>query len=428
AGESSCGPVGIVAGGNGRMYFSLPDSGSCGGDPDRIGSVADDGSGMTSVTGRGRAFDLTVSGGKLYVPDFVGDAVRRVHLGTLASESVVSFPTNSLPDGIAADGSGRIWVTLWAGGTVGHFPGAQDGGLGTTIPGAGLGEPFGIAMGPDGRMYAAASGSAEIARFDAAGSVQRYATPGGKPWQIIAGADEDLYFTDVGSPRILRFVNGAPRAATGAVNVLAATAASVAGQVDARGNETQVVFDYGTTTAYGSTTAPLTVARGVGNTDVRADLPGLEPGTTYHVRVRATNAEGAVTGTDATFTTPLLPPTPVRAAVSFRWGFTSSFTVLTRVRVRQVARQDTIKLTCKGRGCGVKKKTVRNKQGTVKFTKHFGAERRLRKGTKVRLRITAPNRIGAVVTLKVRKGKDPKITRRCTLPGSSKPRKRCSAP
>ena len=277
-------------------------------------------------------------------------------------------------------------------------------------------------------MYAAASGSAEIARFDAAGSVQRYATPGGKPWQIIAGPDEDLYFTDVGSPRILRFVNSAPRAAdgrrqrAGRHRGVGRRAGGRARQRDA-GRLRLRHHD-----AYGTTTAPLTVAAGVGNTDVRADLPGLEPGTTYHVRVRATNAEGAVTGADATFTTPLPPPTPVRAAVSFRWGFTSSYTILTRVRVRQVARQDKIKLTCKGRGCGVKKKTVRNKQGTVKFTKHFGAERKLRKGTKVRLRITAPNRIGSVVTLKVRKGKDPKITRRCTLPGSSKLRKRCSAP
>ncbi len=143
------------------------------------------------------------------------------------------------------------------------------------------------------------------------------------------------------------------------------------------------------------------------------------------MRVRATNAEGGVTGADTTFVTPTPPPTPVRAAVSFRWGFTTSYTILTRVRVREVTRQDKIKLTCKGRGCGLKKKTVRNKQGTVKFTKHFGAKRKLRKGTKVRLRITAPNRIGSVVTLKVRRGKDPKITRRCTLPGSSALRKSC---
>ncbi len=362
------------------------------------------------------------------MPDFDGDAVRRVHLGTLASESIVSFPTTACRTASPRTDPAGSGSRSGPAGPSATSPGRRTAGWAPRSRAPGSASRSASRWAPTGgctpRRRARPRSRASTPR----GRVQRYATPGGKPWQIIAGADEDLYFTDVGSPRILRFVNGAPRAATGAVNVLAATAASVAGQVDARGNETQVVFDYGTTTAYGSTTAPLTVARGVGNTDVRADLPSLEPGTTYHVRVRATNAEGAVTGTDATFTTPLPPPTPVRAAVSFRWGFTSSFTILTRVRVRQVARQDKIKLTCKGRGCGVKKRTVRNKQGTVKFTKHFGAERRLRKGTKVRLRITAPNRIGAVVTLKVRKGKDPKITRRCTLPGSSKPRKRCSAP
>ena len=425
AGESACGPVGIVSGGDGRMYFSLPDSGDCGVADDRIGSVADDGSGLTTVTGRGKAFDLAVSGGKLFVPDFGGDAVRRVRLGDLAVESIVTFPIGSLPDGVTADPGGRIWVTLFGAGSLGHFPAAQNGGLGTALPALGLGQPFGITMGADGRVYAAASASAELARVDAAGHVQRYATPGGKPWQIVAGPDGDLYFTDVGSQRILRFVNSAPRATTVAARALANTAGSVDAKVDSRGNATQVVFDYGPTSAYGSTTTAQTVAAGIGESDVRADLPGLEPGTTYHVRVRASNAEGSVTGADVAFTTPKPKPTPVRATVAFRWGFTPSYTILTRVLVRQVARKDTIKLTCKGRGCGLRSKTVRNKKGKVKLTKHFGAERRLRKGTQVRLRITAPDRIGSVTTLTVRSGKDPKITRRCTRPGSKKLRKRC---
>ena len=419
----TCGPTAITSGGNGRMYFAAP----CTGDPgnSRIGSVRDDGTDLDAQTGRGTAFDLEVSGGKLFVPDFAGDIVRRLRLSDLGIESTVTTGVGN-PDGIAVDGSGRIWVTLYTAGTLAHFPATQDGGGVTKLPASGLQQPFGIVLGADGRLYVAAQGSSEIARVDPSTStVVRYGVQGAEPFQIINGPDGDLYFTDTNASRILYFVNSAPRASTVAARALATTAGSVDAKVDSRGNATQVVFDYGTTTAYGSTTAPQTVAAGIGASDVRADLPALEPGTTYHVRVRATNAEGGATGQDVSFTTPAPDPTPVRAAVSFRWGFTTSYTVLTRVRVRQVTRKDTVKLTCKGRGCAVKKKTVRGKKGVVNFTRYFGTERRLRKGAKVRLRITAPGRIGAVATLKVRRGKDPKVTRRCVLPGTTTLRKRC---
>ena len=427
AGESDCGPVGIVPGGNGRMYFSLPNpgDGSCA-TANRIGSVADNGTGLTTVGGGvGRAFDLEVAAGKLFVPDIAGDVVRRVNLDTLAVETVVTFPAGTGPDGVAADGAGGPQRHPDAARPVGHFPAAQNLGLGTVLPGAGLGNPFGIVAGADGRMYVTGFASVDVARIDAAGTVTRYAAPGGSPWQIVNGPDGDLYFTDLSNPRILRFVNSPPRATTGAARALATTAGSVDAKVDARGNETQVVFDYGTTTTYGSTTGPLTVAQGVGDTDVRADLPQLQPGTTYHVRVRATNAEGTVTGADTAFTTPKPEPTPVRATVAFRWGFTSTYTILTKVLVRDVTTQDTVKLTCKGRGCAIKARTVKGRQGRVKLTKYFGKQRKLRRGARVRVRVTAPDRIGTAVTLKVRRGKDPKVVRRCVPAGTTELRKFC---
>jgi sugar lactone lactonase YvrE len=426
---SDCGPVGLAAGA-GRIFFSTPkETGpaalACA-DASGIGWVADDGSGpVTVATGLGKAYDLVFSGSTLFVPDFEGTIVRRLDADLTATGQVTIGGT--LVDGIAADGAGGIWVTLFKGGAnVARFAADAPSGHLATPFATGLVNPFGIVAGADGRMYVAGKDSAEIARIDPAGNVvTRYGVPGSEPFQITNGTDGDFWFTDIANPRVFRFVNSAPRATTVAARALANTAGSVDAKVDSRGNATEVVFDYGTTTAYGATTAPQTVAAGIGENDVRADLPDLEPGTTYHVRVRASNAEGGVTGADVTFTTPKPDPTPVRATVAFRWGFTSSYTILTRVLVRQVARKDTIKLTCKGRGCAIKKKTLRNKKGKVKLTKHFGAKRRLRKGTRVRLRITAPNRIGSVVTLKVRSGKDPKITRRCTRPGSKKLRKRC---
>ena len=427
SGVSPCGPVAIVAADNGRMYFSLPNDGlTCAAaTPSRIGYVNDDGTGLFTAAGFGTAFDLEYTAGKLFVPDFNGTTVRRLS-PALTAEAQVTV-AGSLLDGIAADANGSLWVTRFTtGNNLVRFPAAfNDGDLATPFA-TGLVNPFGIVHGADGRMYVAADGSAEIARVDTGtAAVTRYSVPGAQPFQIINGPDGDIWFTDRVNPRVWRFVNSPPRATTGAARALATTAGSVDAKVDARGNETQVVFDYGTTTAYGATTAPLTVAQGVGDSDVRADLPELKPGTTYHVRVRATNAEGSVTGADTTFTTPTPPPTPVRATVAFRWGFGTAYTVLTRVLVRDVTRKDTVKLTCRGGGCGIRSRKVTGKRGTVKLTKHFGAKRRLRPGARVRIRVTAPNRIGTVVTLRVRAGKEPKVQRRCVLPGSTTLRKRC---
>ena len=63
-------------------------------------------------------------------------------------------------------------------------------------------------------------------------------------------------------------------------------------------------FEYGDTTAYGSSTTPGTASAGQGDQSVNIPVTGLTPGTTYHFRLVADNgAGGAQTGQDATFTT-----------------------------------------------------------------------------------------------------------------------------
>src|SRR5262249_31574289 len=65
-------------------------------------------------------------------------------------------------------------------------------------------------------------------------------------------------------------------------------------------------FDYGLTTAYGSS-APCSPSPGSGSGDVavHADLSGLSGGTTYHFRVVASNAQpgGTASRSPQTFTT-----------------------------------------------------------------------------------------------------------------------------
>ena len=69
-------------------------------------------------------------------------------------------------------------------------------------------------------------------------------------------------------------------------------------------------FEYGTTTSYG-TTAPCveTVGSGSSAVAVHADLSGLTPNMTYHVRLDAAGDSGPGQGSDITFTTAAIAPT-----------------------------------------------------------------------------------------------------------------------
>src|SRR5581483_6725866 len=81
-----------------------------------------------------------------------------------------------------------------------------------------------------------------------------------------------------------------PRVQTlGAVGI-AGDAATMRALIQPRGRHTTWHFEYGTSTAYGSTTAPD------GSVDharlVRFRVGSLAAGTTYHFRIVATNADG----------------------------------------------------------------------------------------------------------------------------------------
>jgi hypothetical protein len=80
----------------------------------------------------------------------------------------------------------------------------------------------------------------------------------------------------------------------------------VTGSVNPEGTSTEVVVDYGLTTAYGTTTAPVTVS-GTTSQPFSIPLSGLTPGATYNYRVRATNPDGTVSTTNATFVAPTPP-------------------------------------------------------------------------------------------------------------------------
>lgn len=96
----------------------------------------------------------------------------------------------------------------------------------------------------------------------------------------------------------------APFASADSVTSLTSSSAHLFGTVDPKNFNTTVSFEYGLTTAYGSTVSaiPGTVS-GTSATVIQADLSGLVSGTQYHFRVRAESSEGVTYSADYIFNT-----------------------------------------------------------------------------------------------------------------------------
>jgi hypothetical protein len=98
-----------------------------------------------------------------------------------------------------------------------------------------------------------------------------------------------------------------PVAATGAAADVGVGVggATLSGTVDPRGWDTSYAFQYGTSTAYGSSWPTVLVDMGAleGPQPVIVDVPNLLPNTTYHFRLVASNGGGTAYGADMTFTT-----------------------------------------------------------------------------------------------------------------------------
>ncbi len=89
------------------------------------------------------------------------------------------------------------------------------------------------------------------------------------------------------------------------------------GYVNPRGLTTTAVFEYGTTTNYGSS-ASVNLSPNDGSTtqSVSAVLPALSVGTLYHYRLVATNAEGTNRTDDGVFTVTITAQAPVVTALA----------------------------------------------------------------------------------------------------------------
>jgi N-acetylneuraminic acid mutarotase len=128
------------------------------------------------------------------------------------------------------------------------------------------------------------------------------------------------YGTRRGGDRIFTTLSqtGPPLVTTNPATNVATFSATLNGSTDPHGLTTNVYFQYGPTTSYGSTT-PVQAQAGNRFLDISANISGLSAHTTYHFRVVATNSAGTRYGSDMTFTTlsPTGPPVVITNLATF---------------------------------------------------------------------------------------------------------------
>jgi hypothetical protein len=115
-----------------------------------------------------------------------------------------------------------------------------------------------------------------------------------------------------------------PAVTTGGAANLTFQSARLNGSIDPNRQAATYYFQYGTTVALGTETAPVAAGRGDKRVRVSTDIAGLAPQTKYFYRIVGHNAAGTTLGKRRSFTTRRQPlgvslaasPNPVKAASS----------------------------------------------------------------------------------------------------------------
>jgi hypothetical protein len=112
-----------------------------------------------------------------------------------------------------------------------------------------------------------------------------------------------------GADKTLKTPSKPTIAGTWVVNV-SDDAATLQARINPESSPTEYFFEWGLDSSYGNVTPKEAAGEDAEDHVVGFELSGLDPATTYHFRVVATNGVGTSEGPDSTFTTfPVMPPT-----------------------------------------------------------------------------------------------------------------------
>jgi uncharacterized delta-60 repeat protein len=179
---------------------------------------------------------------------------------------------------------GALWATTAGGAPESTF------GSGGVIESFSAAEICGLAVAPDGNLLVVGQ------KLSAASPADPCVGTNGQSAFVAR-------FIGYGPPPPPAAGGSAPTVSTGGASSVSTTSAVLGGQVNPNGLDTSYAFQYGTTTAYGSTTPVGSAGSASDDVPVTVTLTGLSPGTKYHYRLEATNSAGTTDGQDATFTT-----------------------------------------------------------------------------------------------------------------------------
>jgi hypothetical protein len=126
---------------------------------------------------------------------------------------------------------------------------------------------------------------------------------------VAAYCATDGTYTSGGANLTLAGSFGEPGSQSETATGVTATGATLNASVDPNGRETTYHMEYGETTSYGNKVpvSDASISSSIAVEKVSQTIAELQPETTYHYRVVATNASGKTNGTDRTFTTATMP-------------------------------------------------------------------------------------------------------------------------
>ncbi len=290
---------------NGDLYIASPENGLVY-KFDASGKLLTELNGSATLAGSFQPYGVAVdTGGNLYVADALKDVVYEFD----ASEKLISelsSPEITDPATIAVDSVGDLYLTNFDGSTV-----KLEAGGGASVVDAN--ETTAVAVNPEDQhaYIAEPTSSGQVAEYDSSGDRLDAFGPEqlGRAFGIaVRRSTGEIYVAnythnllDVYGPAIV-----IADTTTELASSVQPTSATLNGTVDPDGVQVNSCeFEYGTTTSYGQTAACAQASVGSGTipVPVSANLTGLQPNTTYHFRLLATNANGTNYGTDTTLTT-----------------------------------------------------------------------------------------------------------------------------
>ena len=219
------------------------------------------------------------------------------------------------PSGIAIDASGNVWATDTDNHRIQKFNSKGEYLAQFGTKGSGNGQfvyPRDIEIDSGGNVWITDTGNARIQEFNLKGEyLNQFGTKGEgegqfrEPTVLAFGPSGGLWVADNYKLEVQKWDVVQPTATTEAVTEVSDKGVTLNATVNPNGFETAYRFEYGTTTAYGTSVPIPDEAIGSGTSGVKASkaITGLLASTTYHYRVVATNAQGSSVGKDATFTT-----------------------------------------------------------------------------------------------------------------------------